>query len=80
MPSIRTAATALTLGAAVVATASVALVAPTAAQAKAAPTGDFAVTVNGILQHERAFQSIANANGGTRASARRREDTVSCQQ
>ncbi len=27
-----------------------------------------AVTVNGILQHERAFQSIANANGGTRAS------------
>lgn len=27
-----------------------------------------AVTVNGILQHERAFQGIANANGGTRAS------------
>jgi Zn-dependent M28 family amino/carboxypeptidase len=27
-----------------------------------------AVTVNGILQHERAFQSIANLNGGTRAS------------
>ena len=27
-----------------------------------------AVTVNGILQHERAFQRIANANGGTRAS------------
>jgi Zn-dependent M28 family amino/carboxypeptidase len=27
-----------------------------------------AVTVNGILQHQRAFQSIANANGGTRAS------------
>ena len=26
------------------------------------------VTVNGILQHERAFQAIANANGGTRAS------------
>ncbi len=26
------------------------------------------VTVNGILQHERAFQSIANMNGGTRAS------------
>ena len=26
------------------------------------------VTVNGILQHERALQSIANANGGTRAS------------
>ncbi len=27
-----------------------------------------AVTVSGILEHERAFQSIANANGGTRAS------------
>jgi Zn-dependent M28 family amino/carboxypeptidase len=27
-----------------------------------------AVTVNGILQHERAFQTIANMNGGTRAS------------
>ena len=27
-----------------------------------------AVTVNGILQHERQFQSIANTNGGTRAS------------
>lgn len=27
-----------------------------------------AVTVNGILQHERVFQRIANANGGTRAS------------
>ena len=27
-----------------------------------------AVTVNGILQHERAFQTIANHNGGTRAS------------
>jgi Zn-dependent M28 family amino/carboxypeptidase len=27
-----------------------------------------AVTVNGILQHERAFQVIANNNGGTRAS------------
>ena len=27
-----------------------------------------AVTVNGILQHERQFQSIANINGGTRAS------------
>ena len=27
-----------------------------------------AVTVNGILQHERAFQRIANNNGGTRAS------------
>ena len=27
-----------------------------------------AVTVNGILQHERAFQRIANKNGGTRAS------------
>ena len=27
-----------------------------------------AVTVNGILQHERAFQRIANDNGGTRAS------------
>jgi Zn-dependent M28 family amino/carboxypeptidase len=27
-----------------------------------------AVTVNGILQHERQFQRIANANGGTRAS------------
>ena len=27
-----------------------------------------AVTVNGILEHERAFQRIANANGGTRAS------------
>ena len=26
------------------------------------------MTVNGILQHERAFQAIANANGGTRAS------------
>jgi Zn-dependent M28 family amino/carboxypeptidase len=26
------------------------------------------VTVNGILQHERAFQTIANFNGGTRAS------------
>ncbi len=26
------------------------------------------VTVNGILQHERAFQFIANLNGGTRAS------------
>jgi len=26
------------------------------------------VTVNGILQHERALQAIANANGGTRAS------------
>ena len=26
------------------------------------------VTINGILQHERAFQSIANFNGGTRAS------------
>jgi len=26
------------------------------------------VTVNGILQHERAFQQIANLNGGTRAS------------
>ena len=26
------------------------------------------VTVNGILQHERAFQTIANLNGGTRAS------------
>ncbi|HYP44706.1 MAG TPA: aminopeptidase, partial [Propionibacteriaceae bacterium] len=27
-----------------------------------------AVTVNGILQHERALQRIANQNGGTRAS------------
>jgi hypothetical protein len=27
-----------------------------------------AVTVNGILQHERAFQRIANENGGTRVS------------
>jgi Zn-dependent M28 family amino/carboxypeptidase len=27
-----------------------------------------AVTINGILQHERAFQTIANLNGGTRAS------------
>jgi Zn-dependent M28 family amino/carboxypeptidase len=27
-----------------------------------------AVTVNGILKHERALQQIANANGGTRAS------------
>ncbi|MDA0168369.1 M28 family metallopeptidase [Solirubrobacter taibaiensis] len=27
-----------------------------------------AVTVNGILQHERALQAVANANGGTRAS------------
>jgi hypothetical protein len=27
-----------------------------------------AVTVNGLLQHERALQSIANLNGGTRAS------------
>ena len=27
-----------------------------------------AVTVNGILQHERAFQRIANDNDGTRAS------------
>ena len=27
-----------------------------------------AVTVNGIMQHERAFQRIANDNGGTRAS------------
>ncbi len=27
-----------------------------------------AVTVNGILQHERAFQRIANQNGGTRVS------------
>ena len=27
-----------------------------------------AVTVNGILAHENAFQSIANANGGTRAA------------
>jgi hypothetical protein len=27
-----------------------------------------AVTVSGILQHERAFQRIANDNGGTRAS------------
>ena len=27
-----------------------------------------AVTVNGILQHERAFQRIANHNDGTRAS------------
>ena len=26
------------------------------------------VTVNGILQHERALQAIANANDGTRAS------------
>ena len=26
------------------------------------------VTVNGILQHERALQRIANINGGTRAS------------
>ena len=26
------------------------------------------MTVNGILQHERAFQRIANNNGGTRAS------------
>jgi Zn-dependent M28 family amino/carboxypeptidase len=26
------------------------------------------VTVNGIMSHQRAFQSIANANGGTRAS------------
>jgi hypothetical protein len=26
------------------------------------------VTVGGILGHERALQSIANANGGTRAS------------
>lgn len=26
------------------------------------------MTVNGILQHERQFQSIANTNGGTRAS------------
>ena len=26
------------------------------------------VTVNGILQHERAFQQIANLNGGTRSS------------
>ena len=26
------------------------------------------MTVNGILQHERAFQRIANDNGGTRAS------------
>jgi hypothetical protein len=27
-----------------------------------------AVTVDGILQHERAFQKIADANGDTRAS------------
>ncbi len=27
-----------------------------------------AVTVNGIMGHERALQTIANANGGTRAS------------
>ena len=27
-----------------------------------------AVTINGILQHERVFQRIANTNGGTRAS------------
>jgi Zn-dependent M28 family amino/carboxypeptidase len=27
-----------------------------------------AVTINGMMQHERAFQAIANANGGTRAS------------
>ena len=27
-----------------------------------------AVTINGVLQHERALQSIANLNGGTRAS------------
>ena len=27
-----------------------------------------AVTVNGMMQHERALQAIANANGGTRAS------------
>jgi hypothetical protein len=27
-----------------------------------------AVTVNGILRHERAFQAIANANMGTRVS------------
>ena len=27
-----------------------------------------AVTVDGILQHERALQTIANLNGGTRAS------------
>ncbi len=27
-----------------------------------------AVTVDGILAHERAFQAIANANGGTRAA------------
>jgi hypothetical protein len=26
------------------------------------------VTINGMLAHERAFQFIANANGGTRAS------------
>ena len=26
------------------------------------------MTVNGILQHERALQRIANENGGTRAS------------
>jgi len=27
-----------------------------------------AVTINGVMQHERALQAIANANGGTRAS------------
>ena len=27
-----------------------------------------AVTINGMLQHERALQQIANMNGGTRAS------------
>ncbi|MGL5850256.1 MAG: PA domain-containing protein, partial [Phycicoccus sp.] len=57
-------------------TAAVALVATAAIQQPAGAAVDEvntaklrkAVTVNGILGHERAFQRIADANGGTRAS------------
>jgi len=66
MPRKRLIAAALTLGA-----AGSALLAP-AASAELDEVNSKklrqAVTINGVMQHERALQAIANANGGTRAS------------
>jgi hypothetical protein len=47
-----------------------AVLAPTASALDPVDTAKLrkAVTVNGILRHERVLQSIANANGGIRAS------------
>ncbi|WP_460603386.1 hypothetical protein [Jatrophihabitans fulvus] len=58
MPSIRT-ASAVTLGAALAATA---LLTPSVAQAKAAPTGDFAVTVNGTTYNPASGKDVKLQN------------------